>query len=268
MKPNLGYRSVKLDGGWRKSWDAILSGRFSQSPGDALLFYDAAGGTGEFYTLDGAGNLRAAENEHRLEKQLVSDRARQLCIRSVHRSALLRASRWPRRVLLHGRPREPCAPPGSRRLADELGSHPADCRSKWPDWTALLRSRRRARRALRERWAGRDSVPTVVSRVAKDLEHHPPVADRQQHVPTVLRGVEWSCRAVCRRSDGSIEPRVVYSDWRMDWSVILPVDLQSSSYAGLVFYDRADGESELYTIAAAGESRMSGRSSGGDAPGR
>jgi hypothetical protein len=67
MEPNTGYRPVKLDGmdppswepglGWRPSWHTIVSGRFAESLYDALLFYDAAGGTVEFYSSDGLGNI-------------------------------------------------------------------------------------------------------------------------------------------------------------------------------------------------------------------
>jgi hypothetical protein len=60
MDPNLGYRSVKrreqapiLSG----TWDAILAGRFTASPRDGLLMYDASRGAGEFYAHDGLGNL-------------------------------------------------------------------------------------------------------------------------------------------------------------------------------------------------------------------
>jgi hypothetical protein len=43
---------------WRKSWDQIVAGRFTDDKYDSLLFYDQAAGTGEFYTTDGKGNMK------------------------------------------------------------------------------------------------------------------------------------------------------------------------------------------------------------------
>lgn len=45
--------------GWRTSWTRIVSGYFlPQSTGDdSLLFYDQAAGLGEFYGMDGKGNI-------------------------------------------------------------------------------------------------------------------------------------------------------------------------------------------------------------------
>ena len=48
---------LKINGGWRRTWTQILSGRFGGTGIADLLFYDASDGTGEFYTIDNAGGV-------------------------------------------------------------------------------------------------------------------------------------------------------------------------------------------------------------------
>ncbi|MFT3945197.1 MAG: hypothetical protein QM705_15440 [Ancrocorticia sp.] len=48
--------------GMRKSWTHMIPGNFNGAPYDALYFYDADAGWGEFYMTDGQGNLTEGSN--------------------------------------------------------------------------------------------------------------------------------------------------------------------------------------------------------------
>src|SRR5262249_26744792 len=58
---NLGL-PLQASSNYRKSWNQILAGRFTDSKYDSLLFYDQAAGTGEFYSSDGKGNIHLLQS--------------------------------------------------------------------------------------------------------------------------------------------------------------------------------------------------------------
>lgn len=53
---------LKTISGMRKTWTHMVPGNFNGDPYDALYFYDADAGWGEFYMTDGAGNLTEGSN--------------------------------------------------------------------------------------------------------------------------------------------------------------------------------------------------------------
>jgi hypothetical protein len=48
---------IRSTNGWRNSWHSIITGHFSSSQYDDLLFYDKGAGSGEFYKTDGNGGM-------------------------------------------------------------------------------------------------------------------------------------------------------------------------------------------------------------------
>jgi hypothetical protein len=62
------FRRLTDHSDWRTTWTHIVSGKFSSSPYDGLLFYDRNSGYAEFYETDGYGGITFLQNDSNWRK--------------------------------------------------------------------------------------------------------------------------------------------------------------------------------------------------------
>ncbi|HEX5255285.1 MAG TPA: N,N-dimethylformamidase beta subunit family domain-containing protein [Mycobacterium sp.] len=243
---------MKLDGGWRQSWDAILSGRFTNSACDGLLFYDAVGGTGEFFSVDGLGNMALLQSHFGWRTSwseivpgsyaaspftglLFYDRAAghvELCSGDgLGNITLLQGhdgwrTSWDMIVPVDG----------------QLGLTRLLFYDRDAGWGEIYATDGNGGLVLQQAYTGWRTTWSVI------------VSLQVGGNPLLLFYEAMSGHAELYAVDaaGDIQFIAPFSGWRSSWSIIRPVGLRASAYAGLVFYDRAAGVAELYTLNGAG----------------
>jgi hypothetical protein len=257
LEANIDYRSVKLDHGWRPSWDAIVAGKFADSPYDSLLFYDAAGGTGEFYSIDHSADLLGSLvllGSHSDWSTNWSDIVPGSYDHSLF-TGLVFYDRATGDVEIKSSDGQ-----GNLTL---LAAHPG-----WmPGWDAVIPiddPRDSTRLLSYNRTAGEGAIyATDGSGGLVAQQSYTGWRTTWTHIipahidgsPFVLFYEASSGHAELHAVDpsGNITFKVGFSGWRSSWSIIKSVDLRATGYAGLLFYDRTGAVAELYTLDAAGK---------------
>jgi hypothetical protein len=64
VKGGIDLFPLGVNGGWRRTWSQLISGRFGGKGIRDLLFYEALSGTGEFHTIDNHGGIDPLESHN------------------------------------------------------------------------------------------------------------------------------------------------------------------------------------------------------------
>lgn len=252
IKVNSEYRSARLDGGWRQSWNTILSGNFTDAPHDGLFFYDQANGAGEFYSTDGLGNILLL-NSHTGWRtswhQIVPGH-----FGGTRFTGLLFYDRDAGQGEFYATDGQ-----GSMTL---LASH-SGWRTSWdqivpidfgPSFTGLVFYDRAAGHGEFYSTDGNGDILLQSSHMnwRKTWRHIVPMRIGNNAYLLFYERMTGYAELYAVDASGNMQFRRGYSDWRAGWSMMHAAHLRSSRYSGLIFYDRPAGVVGFYTMDPSG----------------